>query len=263
MIDDEGRADIPPRVTCRSTSVRFDRQLAVDGLDLDISPGRSTAIVGANGSGKTTVLRLLARLLRPTSGTVTIADGTEIAYVAQQTYERWLPITGHEVLKMGAYGRRRLLGRLSAADRALLSDAAERMEIEPFLNQQFGELSGGQRQRVRIAQALVQGPDLLLLDEPITGLDLTSQQRILELIEEETARHTSIVVTTHNLDEARHCDQVLLLANRPVAFGRPDDVLTVSNLRAAFGDRVLGDHRHHGHPTEPLVIDDHGHRHIH
>ena len=160
---------------------------------------------------------------------------------------------------MGRYGRRGLLGRLTGADRRLIAEAAGRLEIDDLLDEPFGELSGGQKQRVLLAQALAQEPTVLLLDEPITGLDLASQQRILDLIEDETSRGNTVVITTHNLDEARHCDTVLLLATQLVATGPPDEVLTPSHLRTAFGDRVLGDHRGHDHAAELLIVDDHGH----
>jgi len=102
-------------------------------------------------------------------------------------------------------------------------------------------------------------PPLLLLDEPITGLDLASQERILEVLEEETTRDVTVVLSTHHLDEARHCDRVLLLAGRLVADGSPDEVLRPDLLRRAFGERVLGDHASHDHAEGLLLLDEHGH----
>lgn len=216
--------------------------------------------MGPNGSGKTTLLRSLVGSLRSTSGRVEV-HGT-IAYVLQhRAGQTWMPLTVGEVITMGRYGERGLLGRLTTSDRQLIDDAAERLEVGDLLSSQFGELSGGQQQRTLLAQALVQQPTVLLLDEPITGLDLASQQRILDLIDEETEQGTTVVLTTHNLDEARHCDTVLLLAGSLIASGPPDDVLTTANLREAFGDRLLGDHHDHDHSSALLVIDDHAHGH--
>jgi len=149
--------------------------------------------------------------------------------------------------------------RLGAADRTAIADAAERLDVGSLTNRQFHELSGGQQQRVRVARALAGRPHILLLDEPITGLDLLSQQLILHVIADETARGTIVVVTTHHLDEARHCDTVMLLATGLVASGSPDQVLEPDNLRLAFGDRILGDHNEHDHHHEMLILDDHGH----
>ena len=216
--------------------------------------------MGPNGSGKTTLLRSLVGSLRSTSGRVEV-HGT-IAYVLQhRAGQTWMPLTVGEVITMGRYGERGLLGRLTTSDRQLIDDAAERLEVGDLLSSQFGELSGGQQQRTLLAQALVQQPTVLLLDEPITGLDLASQQRILDLIDEETEQGTTVVLTTHNLDEARHCDTVLLLAGSLIASGPPDEVLTTANLREAFGDRLLGDHHDHDHASALLVIDDHAHGH--
>jgi len=104
---------------------------------------------------------------------------------------------------------------------------------------------------------------VLVLDEPITGLDLPSQQIIIDLIEQQTDAGTAVLITTHHLDEARHCDEVLLVSGHIVASGPPTEVLTADNLREAFGDRLLGDHRHHDHSQEMLLVDDHGHHHGH
>ncbi len=110
-----------------------------------------------------------------------------------------------------------------------------------------------------IAQALAQQPRLLLLDEPITGLDLVSQQVILDVIADATAAGTAVMLSTHHLDEARHCERVLLLATDLVAEGPPDEVLTTERLREAFGGRLLGDHADHDHDLDLLLLDDHGH----
>ena len=244
-----------------SVRVSFGDQLVLDDIGFRIESGSSAAIIGPNGSGKTTLLNVLVGSVRPDSGSIS-TDGRSTAYVLQHRNARaWLPLTPREVITMGRYGSRGLLGRLTGNDRKLVESSAERLEVDDLLDEPFGELSGGQKQRVLLAQALAQEPSILLLDEPITGLDLASQQRILDLIDEETAAGTTVVITTHNLDEARHCDQVLLMAGRLVADGAPAEVLVGPLLREAFGDRVLGDHRHHDHGGDLLVVDDHGHGH--
>ena len=140
-----------------------------------------------------------------------------------------------------------------------MHSAAERLHINHLLKSSFGELSGGQQQRVRIAQVLASDPELLLLDEPITGLDIPSQDRILAMIDDYSRRGAIVVLTTHHLDEARHCDSVLLLANRLIASGSPEEMFTEQRLRQAFGERLLGDHAHHTHAHDMIVLDDHGH----
>jgi ABC-type Mn2+/Zn2+ transport system ATPase subunit len=164
-----------------------------------------------------------------------------------------MPISVGEVLRMGRYGERGLLGRLGPTDRRAIDEAAQRMDVADLVRRPFGELSGGQRQRVLVAQALAARPDLLLLDEPITGLDLASQQRILDVIADETAQGTSVILSTHHLGEARHTDRVILLAGCVVADGPPADVLRPALLAEAFGNRLV--------PTDHgiVVVDEHGH----
>lgn len=245
-------------------TVRYGQNAALDRVSLEIPSGSSLALVGSNGSGKTTLLNVLAGLARPTSGSVSPAPLPRVAYVLQFSGQsRWLPITAGEVLAMGRYPHRSWIQRLNTADHDTLAQAAKRLDVTDLLDQQFGDLSGGQRQRVLVAQAIAQQADVLLLDEPVTGLDIPSQNRILELLEEETARHTTVVITTHNLDEARHCDRVALLAKHLVAIGPPDEVLQADLLRETFGDRVLGQHGDHDHARSLLVVDEHGHDHDH
>ncbi|MBC8363547.1 MAG: metal ABC transporter ATP-binding protein [Actinobacteria bacterium] len=242
----------------RGITVSRGGRVALDSVSVAFGPGTSTAMVGPNGSGKTTLLEVLAGLLPPDAGEV-LAPASCIALVTQDHHHRWLPLTVAEVVRMGRFGPSPLPRRMTAVDRAAVDDAVGRLEVGGLLQRQVSGLSGGQRQRVLVAQALARRAQLLLLDEPITGLDLASQERILEVVGQETAAGTTVVVTTHNLDEARHCDRVLVLDRRLVAEGTPDEVLTPSVLREAYGDRVLGDHAGHDHAHDLLIVDDHGH----
>ncbi|MEM8925584.1 MAG: metal ABC transporter ATP-binding protein [Actinomycetota bacterium] len=253
-------------LTLRDVSMAFGSVDVLDRVSLTVAPGSSLAVMGANGSGKTTLLKLMAGLLRPTGGGVVVGGPGPIAMVTQQPPDdRWMPITAAEVVSMGLAGELGWWRPAGSAERRRVEAAADRLDVADLLGRQFGELSGGQQQRVRIAQALVQEPGILLADEPITGLDIASQQRILEMIEHEVGVGHTVVLTTHNLDEARHCDRVALLAGRMVGHGRPDDVLRPDLLRQTFGDRVLGDHTGHDHADSLLIVDDHGHgqRHPH
>ena len=239
-------------------TVRFDEVTALDGVTHTFEPGTATAVMGINGSGKTTMLECLAGLQKPTSGSIRGLP-QNLAYVCQHLPACWMPITAGEVLAMGRYGKRGLLGRLRGEDRAAMRTAGEQLDVNQFTHRSFGDLSGGQQQRVRIAQVLSGEPDILMLDEPVTGLDIPSQERILEVIEMYSSRGAIVIITTHHLDEARHCDSVMLMANRLVAAGAPDEMLTSERLREAFGDRLLGDHAGHDHDQEFIVLDDHGH----
>jgi ABC-type cobalamin/Fe3+-siderophores transport system ATPase subunit len=156
----------------------------------------------------------------------------------------------------------------------MIDEAADLLEVAHLRRRSFGELSGGQRQRVLVARAIAARPDLLLLDEPVTGLDLPSQLRILDVIGEHARSGGSVVFSTHHLVEARRADRVLLMAGCVLADGAPGDVLVPTLLAEAFGGRlirddggsiVIDDHGHdHGEPHAPDLVPHHGaHRHEH
>lgn len=251
------RPDSP--IVVRDVSVRYGSLTAIHDVDLELAPGTTTAVIGPNGSGKTTLLSVLAGLTRPSTGTVTRPDDVAVALVAQHAgHHRWMPITVDEVIAMGRYGHLGQWGRFGPADREAMNFAAERLEVADIGHRQFSELSGGQRQRVLVAQALATGAGLLLLDEPITGLDLASQKRIVDVVNEERTAGAVVVLTTHHLEEAHTADMVALLAGRLVAHGPPAEVLTAESLRRAYGARVIevADDRD---PVHHALLDDHGH----
>ena len=249
-------------------------QVALAGVTCRLEHATSTALVGANGSGKTTLLRLIAGLVKPSDGTISPHPSKKsVALVPQQHDLRaWMPLTVADVLRMSRFRDRGLVKRIGPADRIIIEDAAERVEVLDLRQRQFGELSGGQRQRVMVAQALAHDADVLLMDEPITGLDMPSQEAIIRIIDEERKRGRIVVISTHHMDEAELCDQIVLLANQMIAVGAPDEVLTNKNLQEAFGLRMAhGDKEdcvfhgeHDSHEGGVLhVFNDHGHGHDH
>ena len=167
--------------------------------------------------------------------------------------EAALPVTAREVVRMARYARRGPLRRLTGADSEAVDTAMERLEVTDLASRHLRELSGGQRQRVLVAQGLAQEADLLLLDEPVTGLDLVSAERILTVLADERAAGRTVVVSTHDLDDAEEADHVVLLAGVVVASGAPASVVTEENLRLAYGGRRLqgaalrARHDEHGH----------------
>lgn len=234
--------------------------LRVDGLELGGS--ELVGLIGSNGSGKTTLLKLLAGLLSPTSGRIE-RNVHQVAWVSQhQGQHSWMPLTVGEVLQMGRYHDRGLLRRLNSDDRAAISESAERLKVDDLVKRAFSELSGGQRQRVLIASALATNAPCLLLDEPITGLDIPSQQLIIDVAQDERDRGKLVVMSTHHLDEAGICDRVIVLANEVIADGPPSEALQPEPLARAFGQRVLQSADIPGSETT-FLIDDHGHSHDH
>lgn len=225
-------------------------QIAIAASDFSIPQGKITAIIGPNGSGKSTLLHAIAGLLPVSSGTLTVLDETpvvsqsRISYVLQYTtVPSGTPLTVAEAVAMSRYPGLGLFGRPSKEDKSNVTSAMERLEITDLAKRHLTELSGGQRQRVYVAQGIAQDHAILLLDEPLTGLDITSAKTIDSIIHEEPDRGCSVVLTTHDLEEARAADHVILTAGRVVAFGKPADVLTTENLTNAYGLGSLHEHQ--------------------
>ena len=256
MIPMSAPAPVPLRVD--RVSVNRGGVVALRGVTVAFLPGSATALVGPNGSGKTTLLEVLAGLQPVDRGTV-VGRPTLVSLVSHGARRPWLPLTVREVIRMARFAPGLIPRRLAARDHDAVARAASRLEVEALLGLQMEALSAGQRQRVMVAQALAREAPLILLDEPVTGLDLGSQERILQIVAEESSAGRTVILSTHHLDEARHCDRVILLAGRVVAQGTPDEVLCPECLREAYGDRVLGDHHEHDHSHDLILIDDHGH----
>jgi len=220
----------------------FGDHVAIQSATFTLPRGRVSAIIGPNGSGKTTLLRAISGTLEPRSGSLEVLGqpavrrARDVAHVMQATkVNETMPLTVAEVVRMGRFPARGALARLQESDHEAVAEALERMDIADLARVQLRDLSGGQQQRVFVAQGLAQQAELLLLDEPITGLDLTSQQRIEQALADETAAGHTVIATTHDVRAAGRADHVLLLATHVVASGPPDDVLTEEHLGHAYG----------------------------
>ncbi|CAM5254459.1 Metal ABC transporter ATP-binding protein OS=Streptomyces tendae OX=1932 GN=GUR47_00320 PE=4 SV=1 [Streptomyces tendae] len=191
-----------------------------------------TALVGPNGSGKSTLLGVLAGVIDATSGQLRYAEGRPPAFVPQRgAVGDTLPLTVRQTVEMGRWNERGPWRRLTHRDRTVVDSAMERLGVHDLAARQLGDLSGGQRQRVLIAQGLAQQSDLLLLDEPTTGLDPEARERITALLTDLVADGTTVVQATHDLEAARSADACLLLREgRLVGQGPPEGVLTPQAL---------------------------------
>jgi ABC-type Mn2+/Zn2+ transport system ATPase subunit len=250
--------EAPPAVSAQRLVLGYGERVALAASDFVIPADALTALIGPNGSGKSTILNAIAGLLRPISGRLAVPAvaqaPTALAYVLQATtLNEAMPVTVREVVGMGRYASLGPFRRFTAHDRELCAAAMERLDIAGLASRHIDELSGGQRQRVFVAQGLAQAADLLLLDEPITGLDLPSTERIRTAIGEERERGVTVVLTTHELADAAASDWVLLLAGRVVAAGPPEQVLTASHLEQAYGVSFRAENGR-------LLIDDAAHR---
>lgn len=259
-----GAAEPTAAVRVEGLTLAFGAHRVLIGADLAFRSGTVTALIGPNGAGKSTLLSALAGLHPPATGRVQVlghepsAVRERIAYVLQGTgVADHLPLTVRQAVTMGRYPSCGLLGRLRSTDRAAIDRAMERLAIGDLARRQLLELSGGQRQRVFVAQGLAQEADVLLLDEPVTGLDAVSQQRILHVVAEEGAAGRTVVVSTHDLAEAAAADHLVLLSGRVVAAGPVEQVLTAEHLSRAYGGRLV--HL----PGGGVVMDDGTHHHDH
>lgn len=230
----------PIEAECLCVGYRND--VVVHDLDVVVEPGHLLVLMGTNGSGKSTLLRTLAGLQPPTGGAVRVfgeAPGRHperVAYLAQRpTSALGLPIRAADVVTMGRFVHLGLVRRMTRSDRHICAEVMARLGVDRFADAAISELSGGQQQRVFLAQALVRGADLLLIDEPTAGLDQAGRQLFAEVIDAERAKGTAVVMATHDLVDAEQADLAVLLARRVVAAGRPDEVLTDTHLREFFG----------------------------
>jgi iron complex transport system ATP-binding protein len=249
------RVLMTPVVSARRVAVSYGATVALAPSDFDLPRGAVVSMIGPNGSGKSTVLNLIAGLVAPRTGSISVGvDASRISYVMQSTkVNEALPVTVREVVTMGRYASLGPYGRLRAEDRLVVDRVLDRMGIAGIAARHIHDLSGGQRQRVLVAQGLAQEHDLLLLDEPMTGVDLTTAQAIDDVIHTETMKGCTVVITTHDLSEAGLSEFVILLAGVVVASGPPDVVLTEENLLAAYGPSLL--HAEEGR----LFLDDPAH----
>lgn len=251
-------------VTARDVVFAYGHRIAIDSSTFEIPGAGVTAVIGPNGSGKSTLLGGIAGLIEPSAGHLDVEVSKEsIAYVMQSTkVNDTLPVTVEEVVSMGRYSTLGLTRRFGPDDREAVVSAMGRMRIDDIARSHLSELSGGQRQRVFMAQGLAQDHELLLLDEPLTGIDIVTAQAIDEVIHEETRAGRAVVMTTHDLSEAQVADHVILLSRRVVASGSPEEVLSGEKLVEAYGSSLL--HVEEG----KIFVDDPAHdpasgRHVH
>ena len=219
---------------------------AVYDISFSLREGERVAVIGPNGAGKTTLFKALVGLIPHNEGHISLhgrdcdSSHTLIGYVPQQEAVDWnFPATVYDVVMMG---RTRKIGWFrwpGTADRQVVESALAQVGMAHLRDRQIGALSGGQRRRVFIARALAQETDLLLLDEPFSGVDVAAEEEIVRVLDDLTASGITMLLATHNLDmAASRFDRLLLLNQTALALGRPDEVLQPSLLKRAYGDRV-------------------------
>lgn len=255
-------------ITFSHATFGFPGVVALADLSLDIHEGEYVGIIGPNGSGKTTLCRAMLGLISPIEGSLQIFDcaceelrchhRARIGYLPQKgTLDPHFPITVLEAVMMGRYGALGLFRRPGRQDRDIALHALENVGMHDHWNAQLGHLSGGQQQRVLIARALAQQPQVLLLDEPTTGLDIVTQHSVLDLIKRlHRDLGLTVLLVTHDINMIKnHVDRLILLKTRLFAAGPPEEVLRADVLQQVYGkDLVISEH-------DQLIVRDYHHHH--
>jgi ABC-type Mn2+/Zn2+ transport system ATPase subunit len=237
--------DDQPILDVRKLNVRYNGRYALENVSFHLHIGERVAVVGPNGAGKSTLFKVVAGVLQPVSGEVNIYGSTPsehvcIAYVPQRSQVDWsFPVSVADVVMMGRITKLGLLGWPRKRDWELVHNALETVNLSELSKRQISQLSGGQQQRMFIARALAQEAELMLMDEPLTGLDAPSQENILSLLDELKHKSVTVMVATHDLEQAaQYFDRIMLLNHQLIGFGTVDTVLTTEKLIRAYGGKI-------------------------
>jgi ABC-type Mn2+/Zn2+ transport system ATPase subunit len=237
----------PPAVRLAKVTAGYDGEPALEAVDLEIAAGSLVAIFGPNGGGKSTLLKLIAGLLQPWAGSVDVFAGPpraaarRIAYVPQAELVDWsFPVSVRDVAMMGRFAALGPLRQPAREDREAVDAALERVGMADRARTQIGRLSGGQRRRAFLARAIAAGAELYLLDEPVTGVDVPTQEELMELLTIEADAGRTVLATTHDLAAAsRHFKQVVGVNRRIVAAGSASLLNDPDVLSRTYGGHLL------------------------
>jgi ABC-type Mn2+/Zn2+ transport system ATPase subunit len=251
-----GEAPLDDAIVLVDVSAGYGGRTALRDVSLRLPCGQRVAIVGPNGSGKSTLLRVIAGLLRPWTGSVTVLGrppgvaAGRLAYVPQADEVDWdFPVSVGDVVMMGRYVHIGVGRSPSSEDNGRVSAALEAVEMVDLRGQQIGALSGGQRRRAFLARAIAAEPSVYLLDEPLTGVDIATQEIILDVLDRAAAAGRVVIASTHDLQVvARRFDRVILLNQQVIADGPSSLALDPHRLALTYADQLLrlpessGDH---------------------
>jgi ABC-type Mn2+/Zn2+ transport system ATPase subunit len=242
----------------------YDRTPAIEGITFAVPPGQMVGVIGPNGAGKSTLFKAILGLIPRVRGEILLHEAPALSQRALMGYlpqldeiNRAFPVSVEDVVMMGRYPRVGWVRRPGAADDEVVRQALARVALLPQAGTQIGQLSGGQQQRALLARVLAQDPHLLLLDEPVSGVDTTTQHAIFVLLEELRKSGKTVVVATHDLNcVVERFDLVLCINTRVIAFGPPKEVFREDTLNRTYGSHLMivrvGDRR-------IVVADEHGH----
>ena len=233
-------------IEVRDLTVAYRESPVLWDIDLDVPSGALMAIVGPNGAGKTTLIQTILSLIKPAAGQIRILGqpyrsvASSVGYVPQRGSVDWdFPTSAMDVVLMGLYGRLGWFRRPGRNERAEAMAALDQVGMAELVHRQISQLSGGQQQRVFLARALVQDARIYLMDEPLQGVDATTERTIIELLRTLQSLGKTVMVVHHDLQTvSSYFDEVLLLNVRRIASGPVSEVFTEANLRLTYGGRV-------------------------
>ncbi|PID61280.1 MAG: iron ABC transporter permease [Gammaproteobacteria bacterium] len=261
-------------ITTDEISVTYNNgHTAIHDVSISLGAGKTCALVGVNGSGKSTLFKSIMGLVKPQTGSIRLGGlpvkealkRSLVAYVPQSEDIDWdFPILVRDVVMQGRYGFMGFFRRASDEDHRAVDDAMARLGISDLGKRQIGELSGGQKKRVFLARALAQQSKIILLDEPFTGVDVKTENAIMELLQELQDEGYLMLVSTHNLGTVPdYCNEVVLLNRTVIAAGSTETTYTQENLEKTFGGilkhiRLSGDELHDDadERTVTIITDD-------
>ena len=260
-----------PLIELKNIAFGYGKTPVVKDIDLHIHPGQFAALVGPSGAGKTSLLKLILGTLQPTHGQITMNGATlqgrnkpRIGYVPQLETVDWnFPVTVGQAVLMGRIRNATVWPWPSRAERQLVAEMLDRLELGGLINRHIRDLSGGQQQRVFLARALIAEPDILVLDEPTSGVDMRTAENVLHLLADLNQQGMTILITTHDLNAAAaHLPWVICLNRTIIAQGPPEVVFTEAILNATYqGDMLVMRHeqmifvhqRPHGHTYHDIL----------
>lgn len=233
-------------ITVKGLSVSYGTKRVLTNIHLDIEAGNVCGVIGPNGAGKSTLFKSILGLIDINAGEIKVmGDDIEdvkkqIAYVPQKDEVDWqFPATVKDIVLMGRYPYKKLLDRISKEDHQIANDAMDKLGIRNLENRQIGKLSGGQQQRVFIARAIAQQAEIFFLDEPFVGVDITTEERIIEILKELAVRGKTILVVHHDLSTVdQYFNKVILLNQRLITAGDTNLVFNKENIAQAYGPQL-------------------------
>ena len=235
-----------PVISIEDLSFSYERKRVLSNIYLKVEPGHIYGVLGPNGAGKSSLFKAILGLLDITSGDIQVnglpieAMRKEVVYVPQKSEVDWnFPATVYDVVLMGRYPHKKVFTRINAADHAKAKAAMAELDILDLQKRQIGELSGGQQQRVFLARALCQEAEIFLLDEPFVGVDITTEEKIIQVLKNLAAEGKTLLVVHHDLSTVQaYFDQVILINQRLVAYGPTSEVYVEDNIAKAYGGQL-------------------------